>query len=58
MFFKRNKEFVNGTDRETGNTALHVASRHGHQVSGALYVIEQSCINKGNVGIMDCPGCF
>jgi ankyrin repeat protein len=30
LFFKRDKEFVNGRDTETGNTALHIASRQGH----------------------------
>ena len=33
VFFKRDREFVDGRDTETGNTALHIASRHGHLVS-------------------------
>ena len=33
VFFKRDREFVDGQDTETGNTALHIASRHGHLVS-------------------------
>ena len=31
-FFKSDEMFVNGQDTETGNTALHIASRHGHKV--------------------------
>jgi ankyrin repeat protein len=30
LFFKSDEAFVNGRDTETGNTALHIASRHGH----------------------------
>ena len=33
LFFKGDKDFVNSRDHETGNTALHLASRHGHFVS-------------------------
>ncbi len=33
LFFHKNKPFVNFPDPESGNTALHLASRHGHIVS-------------------------
>ena len=39
LFFKRDKEFVNGRDTETGNTALHIASRQGHLVSVTHYTL-------------------
>ena len=39
LFFHQNKQFVNCKDPETGNTALHLASRHGQFVSSHLSTI-------------------
>ena len=33
VFFKGSKDFVNTKDLHSGNTVLHLASRHGHFVS-------------------------
>jgi len=33
VFFESKKSFVNCQDVMTGNTALHIAARHGHMVS-------------------------
>ncbi|XP_064395314.1 alpha-latrocrustotoxin-Lt1a-like isoform X2 [Halichondria panicea] len=39
LFFHKNKPFVNFPDPESGNTALHLASRHGH-IDVALLLLE------------------
>lgn len=33
VFFESKKSFVNCQDAMTGNTALHIAARHGHMVN-------------------------
>ncbi len=45
LFFHGNKSFVNIHDPETGNTALHLSSRHGHFVSMHTHACWNSIIS-------------
>lgn len=52
MVFFKDKAFVNSQDHETGNSALHLASRQGNFVSPAdmrgAYVCTVTCNGIGD----------